>query len=404
MTRFKLTLRRLSVQALVLVLVAGLSTTLTGCNAGSGWTRNQIGKRHYSQGNYTAARRNFEMAMIDNPWRADYAFNVAAAMQKQGDLLASERMYQHALTLNPSHQPSYHSLAGMLHEQGRTTEAQELLTAWVETQPYSPESHVELAWMQEELGDYGAAEASLSQALRRNPRHARAAARLGSIYERRGQTAEANAMYRRSVAMNHYQPEVYARMEGMSTAQMGSPAMVLAGQMTQADPTLMPFPQYVQSPLQSAQYGAPTPYQTFMPTGPGLAQQSAPVMMAPSMAPTMTYSPAPSNAQFATPTMMGGQPMPAVTAAPAGQPVWNVAAPATQMPTDQTAVYSPPVSGPQMMTVSPTPTTTVSPGPMLPQPVYSPQPVELGRPVPVSQVPAAAVPAVTSVVPMVPAF
>lgn len=400
MTRFNLMLRHLSAPALVLVLVAGLSLSLTGCNAGSGWTRNQIGKRNFARGNYTAARRSFEMALIDNPWRADYAFNVAAAMQKQGDTLAAERMYQHALTLSPRHQPSYHALASLLHEQGRTAEAQELLTAWVETQPYLPESHVEMAWMQEELGDYGGAEASLAEALRRNPRHARAAARLGNIYERRGQRAEANTMYQRAVAMNHYQPEVHARMQGLSSGGAGSPAMVLATQMTQSDPTLTPFPQYMPSPLQSAYYGGPTTYQTFMAGAPGAAPQTNMTMMAP----TMTYAPTPSNGQYAAPTMMGVQPTPALTGAPTGQPVWNVAAPATQMPMDQTAVYSPPAAGGQMTTVSPMPTTTVSPGPSLPQPVYSPQPVELGRPVPVSQVPAAAVPAVTSVVPMVPAF
>ncbi len=220
--------RFLSIRYLLGLSFLSLMVVLSGCQGTAGSWNNVLGQRAYRQGDYTTARRRFERALMNNPWRADFAYNVAAAMQKQGDPIAAERMYDHAITLDPSHQPSYHSLASLLKEQGREEEAIELLASWSETQPYVPESQIEMAWYQQETGNLDAAEQQLEQAMRMYPADPDVAAQLGQVYERRGRRRRAAAMYRRSLAMRRFQPRVRSRLDGMTMAGQPTPALALA--------------------------------------------------------------------------------------------------------------------------------------------------------------------------------
>lgn len=195
--------------------------SLTGCNQTSGFVMNEAGKSYYAQGNYLAARREFERALMDSPRNADYAFNVASAMQKQGDLIGAERMYRHALTLDPRHQPAHHQVAALLREQGRFEEADAHIQQFAATQPHLPEAHVEQAWMHRQHGDLAAAEQSLQMALRQKPNHPQAMAQLGQLYQDMGRPREAYAMYRRSLSHNPYQPEVRGRMANMNAMPPG---------------------------------------------------------------------------------------------------------------------------------------------------------------------------------------
>lgn len=205
------------IAALMCLGLGGLMT-LSGCNQTSGYVMNESGKAYYAQGNYLAARREFERALMDSPENANYAFNVASAMRKQGDLIGAERMYERALVLDPRHQPAHHELAALLREQGRHEEAESHIEEWAATQPYVAEAHVERAWMQRERGDLAAAEQSLQRALRQKPHHARAMAHLGQVYHETGRPQHARALYQRSLALNPFQPEVRSRVAGMSMA------------------------------------------------------------------------------------------------------------------------------------------------------------------------------------------
>lgn len=285
-----------------------MASTFCGCNQTSGYMNNQAGRGFYQQGNYTAARRSFEQALMDNPQKADYAFNVASAMRKQGDVLGAERMYKHALTLNPGHQPAYHGMASMLRDQGRTAEADDILTAWNQTQPYSAESYVEMAWMQQQNGDLASAERSLQQALRVDPRHPKALAHLGHIYQRTGRSQQAAGLYRSSLAMNPYQPQVQSNLAQTVQPTIPSPALQMAATMPQMDPT--------------------------MAAGPAAYTAQMPVMPADG---TMMSQP-----PLAAPSVVS-QPVPQWTPQP-GE-VWSqpIPGPATTMPAQQPVQLGPPI-------------------------------------------------------------
>lgn len=191
---------------------------LTGCNQTSGFVMNESGKGFYAQGNYTAARREFERALMDSPENANYAFNMASAMRKQGDLIGAERMYRHALTLDPRHQPAHHEIAALLRDQGRVAEAETHLQEWAATQPYLPEAHIEQAWLKRDQGDLLAAEQSLRAALQQQPNHAGAMSQLGQIYQETGRVSQARELYQRSLALNPFQAELRSRQSELGGA------------------------------------------------------------------------------------------------------------------------------------------------------------------------------------------
>lgn len=209
------------------LLAAGSILALAGCNTMNGGLNNQFGTAFYSQGNFTVARDEFQRAVANDPYNADYIHNLATAMKRQGDIAGAERTYRQAIDLDPGHQPSYHGLALLLKEQGRTDEAVALLEGWVDQQPYSAEPFIEMAWLKRELGDIAGTEGLLLSALRVKPNDYVATAQLGQLYQDTNQPDRALAMYRRSLQNRWYQPEVQSRVAQLqrhSVGYFGAPA------------------------------------------------------------------------------------------------------------------------------------------------------------------------------------
>lgn len=296
------------------ILWVAVAASLCGCSPISpvnGWAMNESGKGYYRRGDYVQARREFERALMDNPAKADYAYNVAAAMDQQGDHLAAEKMYRHALTLDPGHQPAYHGLAAMMLEEGRAKEANDLVGTWAATQPYSAEAATELGWLKGEEGDLDGADRELRRALRQNPRNTRALTQLGRIHGRAGRRQDAAADYAQSLFVDPLQPSTQAELAATEYGGFDSPALQMAGMMQPYNPAMQNSPQFTVpagqqqsqlagSPMMQNQWNQtpyPIPYQSN-----GLSQPSmnSPVYSSPSMAATPmdgTYSPDPNWSQ-----------------------------------------------------------------------------------------------------------
>lgn len=267
-------------------LFAGLCLAgFAGCNGPHAFVSNQAGMFDYKRGNYTAARSEFQRAVANDPYNADYYHNMASAMRRQGDIAGAESVYRQALKVDPAHQATYHSLAVMLKDQGRGEEALATMQTWVASQPYSPKPYIETAWLKREMGDVAGSEELLLTARRLDPQDHIAAAQLGQLYQDTHQPDRAAAMYKISLNKRWYQPEVQSRLatldnprSGMvsSGGAIGGPTVVVQGA-----PMMGPQPMIVQqsqpgTPVVAA-YGptsAPVPTPMAVPT-PATAPQLA---------------------------------------------------------------------------------------------------------------------------------
>jgi Tfp pilus assembly protein PilF len=300
---------------------------------------------YYENGNYDAAAREFQVAMMNDPKNPDFHANFAKSRQKMGDLAGAEHHFRQALTIARDHQPSYHGLAEVFLAQGRGQEAQEMLTTWAATQPYQPDAHVELAWLQQEMGDPNAAAQSLQKALQINPNHSTALAHLGQQYEDMGRPDQAVELYQNSLRSDWNQPDVHSRLAAASQKAGPSSAMAATAMgrgvhpySVARQPSLMGPPsagsqmaqmQIAQNQMAMAGYG-----NRMNQAGPGQMAMN-PMMMPGAM--SGYYSPSVSPSMMTASNPMMNSPMATMNPMNSG---WHVASPGMSTSPTQTASTS----------------------------------------------------------------
>ena len=175
--------------AAVLFCAAGaLCMGLTGCHQLAAHEANARGKALYAQGRTAAAAAEFRRAALDDPAKADYRHNLAAATERLNGPASAERLYRQTLALNPDHQPTVHKLAELYLKTGRAQAARALTGRWAAARPRDPRPHVEVAFVQANTGDAAGAERSLRQALVAEPNDAVALANLADVQARTGRS------------------------------------------------------------------------------------------------------------------------------------------------------------------------------------------------------------------------
>lgn len=263
-----------------------LSSTLCGCGTINGYAMNRSGKRYFDKGNYEYARYEFERALMDDPHNANYAFNVARAMEREGEYENAEMMYQHALTLNPNHLPSYHSLASILREQGRVDESRELLVAWAETQPYSFDAQRSAANLYQQEGNYVAAQRHYEQAMRDLPQGRPSGRQFQPAF---GPIPQQQMVMQNGPQVNHSPryPHSTAPSLQMATTMPQTDFTMMGGPVV-APRTVASMPVYQQSfptrpaePTWSPSPGMPTPQPYLQPGASGGEPQLLPELPAP---------------------------------------------------------------------------------------------------------------------------
>jgi tetratricopeptide (TPR) repeat protein len=194
-----------------ILAVTTLALSLSGCNQTADMVMNRSGMSYYNSGQYAYASSQFRQALNVDPNNADFAGNLAMALQKSGDPVGAEKMYQRALVANPTHEPTYRQYSRLLVSQHRSGEAMALMQQYVGTNGYHVEPHIELAQLHRELGNRTGEAHALKQALQVSPHHPTALAGMGRYFQDMGQSTTAMKMYEQSLQANYAQPEVQAR-------------------------------------------------------------------------------------------------------------------------------------------------------------------------------------------------
>lgn len=221
-------------------LVIGTLATSTGCGLVARG-RNVEGVNYFQQGNFDAARKQFESALAADRTSPDAYYNLAATYHKKGlvtrnsaDLVQAENLYRQALDLNPNHVDGHRGLAVLLTETGRAEQAFTDLKNWSIANPGVSDAKVELARLYEEYGDPRSAEQILVETLSMDLNNWRAHAALGRLKEQSGDVQQAIWNYQRALALRSDQTQFVDRIAmlqrqvpaGSAVPYNGQPASV----------------------------------------------------------------------------------------------------------------------------------------------------------------------------------
>jgi tetratricopeptide (TPR) repeat protein len=184
---------------------------------------NQDGIQLFQQGQYAAAREDFQAALALQPEDPALFYNLGECYDRLGDVLRAERSYGECLQRAPNHVECRHAMACMLMRTGRRDEAIRFVQSWLARGPNLAAAYAEDGWLWHQLGDLPKAQARLQQALDLDPHEARALIELARVYEGMQRPDRALVLYERALNRNPQQFEVVKRVNQLRSQGVRDP-------------------------------------------------------------------------------------------------------------------------------------------------------------------------------------
>lgn len=209
-------------RAATLLLATASLLTSVGCQ-GSASGKNALGAQLYQQGQYTAALREFQQVVSDDPANADGYYNLAAtthrlAKQRSDESLYgnAEALYHQCLDHDPNHVECHRGLAVLLIDTDRPDRAFAFMKNWAIQSPHAADPRIELARLYDEAGEPATALKYLEDAVQKDANNSRAWLALARLRENSGDLPQALQNYQRALALNNTQPMVAERIAAIS--------------------------------------------------------------------------------------------------------------------------------------------------------------------------------------------
>jgi tetratricopeptide (TPR) repeat protein len=137
------------------------------------------------------AARYFHQAVQIDGQRAEWQFELAAALHQSGESQQAIQAYRRAVALKPDYAAAYHNLGVLLRDQGQFAAAAAALREALRYAPEQALTHRALGMGLRRLWEFDAAEEHLRQALELLPDDVTTATALAELLEKRGRFDEA---------------------------------------------------------------------------------------------------------------------------------------------------------------------------------------------------------------------
>lgn len=207
-----------------------------------------LGQVALERGQPDQAVQCFAQAIRVDGSRAEWHFELAAALQQQGKLGEAAAAYERVIGLEPGHPAAHHNLGTVLRDQGQLEQAAAAFRRAVACNPTQALSHRALGMVLRRLWQFDAALESLEQAHRLQPHDLTTATALAELHEKSGRSHEAWDCVRPFIEAGTTDPlalEIYAnlshRIGREEDARRRVERLLAAGRLSAADRSSLHF-------------------------------------------------------------------------------------------------------------------------------------------------------------------
>ena len=180
----------------------------------------QFGLDNQQKGNYAAAIKDYDQAIILNPQYADAYNNRGNAKNNLGDYNAAVADYNEAIRLNPKYANAYNNRGNAKSNLGDHTAAVADYDESIRLNPKNAIAYNNRSVAKTRLGEHTAAIADYDEAIKLNPEYAQAYNNRGNAKSNLGEYTAAVADYDEAIKLNPEYAKAYNN-RGIAKARLG---------------------------------------------------------------------------------------------------------------------------------------------------------------------------------------